>query len=193
MENVGSLKLTVTRQGGDVNTTTMYVDYRSEDGTANAGSDYDYAEGTVVFFPGETSKQFAINIIDDDVFEEDEHFFVGLSNVRVDSMQGDISEHKGPAGQPIDRHRYDSGRRSRWNLSLWTTRDDHNRVHLRHPDQTDSILCSQGGCPRPLQDRRRDGQGWGERLLWRGGRASLQKMMKLSKSSLYLILFIVHT
>lgn len=32
------------------------VDYRTEDGTANAGSDYEFAEGTLVFKPGETVK-----------------------------------------------------------------------------------------------------------------------------------------
>lgn len=32
------------------------VDYRTEDGTANAGSDYEFAEGTLVFKPGETLK-----------------------------------------------------------------------------------------------------------------------------------------
>lgn len=32
------------------------VDYRTEDGTANAGSDYEFAEGTLIFKPGETLK-----------------------------------------------------------------------------------------------------------------------------------------
>lgn len=36
------------------------VDYRTEDGTANAGSDYEFAEGTLLFKPGETLK--GINI-----------------------------------------------------------------------------------------------------------------------------------
>lgn len=32
------------------------MDYRTEDGTANAGSDYEFAEGTLVFKPGERVK-----------------------------------------------------------------------------------------------------------------------------------------
>lgn len=32
------------------------MDYRTEDGTANAGSDYEFAEGTLLFKPGETLK-----------------------------------------------------------------------------------------------------------------------------------------
>ncbi|XP_008297087.1 sodium/calcium exchanger 1-like isoform X2 [Stegastes partitus] len=82
LENCGSVLLNVVRRGGDL-TSTVTVDYRTEDGTANAGSDYQFAEGTVVFQPGETEKEICIDIIDDDIFEEDEHFLVHLSNVKV--------------------------------------------------------------------------------------------------------------
>lgn len=82
LENCGKVALNIVRRGGDL-TSTISVDYRTEDGTANAGSDYQYTEGTVIFKPGETEKEIRINIIDDDIFEEDEHFFVHLSNVRV--------------------------------------------------------------------------------------------------------------
>ncbi|XP_018420532.1 PREDICTED: sodium/calcium exchanger 1-like [Nanorana parkeri] len=60
----------------------VQVDYRTEDGTANAGSDYELLEGTLVFQAGETRKELRLGIIDDDVFEEDEHFYVQLSNPR---------------------------------------------------------------------------------------------------------------
>ncbi|XP_054481720.1 solute carrier family 8 member 4a isoform X2 [Anoplopoma fimbria] len=81
-ENCGSLKLSVTRHGGE-NGCTVKVDYRTEDATANAGSDYEFAEGTLVFKPGETTKEFTVGVIDDDIFEEDEHFYVRLSNPRI--------------------------------------------------------------------------------------------------------------
>ncbi|XP_061660002.1 solute carrier family 8 member 4a isoform X1 [Syngnathoides biaculeatus] len=81
-ENCGSLKLSVSRHGGEAGC-TVKVDYRTEDGTANAGSDYEFAEGTLVFKPGETTKEFSVGVIDDDIFEEDEHFYVRLSNPRV--------------------------------------------------------------------------------------------------------------
>ncbi|XP_071778467.2 sodium/calcium exchanger 1a isoform X20 [Centroberyx gerrardi] len=82
LENCGSVALNVVRRGGDL-TSIVSVDYRTEDGTANAGSDYQFTEGTVVFKPGETEKEIRIDIIDDDIFEEDEHFLVHLSNVKV--------------------------------------------------------------------------------------------------------------
>ncbi|XP_074484032.1 sodium/calcium exchanger 1a isoform X2 [Sebastes fasciatus] len=82
LENCGSVALNVVRRGGDL-TSTVSVDYRTEDGTANAGSDYRFTEGTIMFKPGETEKEIRIDIIDDDIFEEDEHFLVHLSNVKV--------------------------------------------------------------------------------------------------------------
>ncbi|KAM9477873.1 sodium/calcium exchanger 3 isoform 2-T2 [Clarias gariepinus] len=89
LENCGAVLLTIVRKGGDVSQ-TIYVDYKTEDGSANAGADYEFTEGTVMFKPGEVIKEIAIGIIDDDIFEEDEHFFVRLSNVRtLDSASDD--------------------------------------------------------------------------------------------------------
>nr|XP_029544487.1 sodium/calcium exchanger 3-like [Oncorhynchus nerka] len=82
LENCGAALLAISRKGGDM-AKTIYVDYKTEDGSANAGADYEFTEGTVVFKPGEFVKEISVGIIDDDIFEEDEHFFVRLSNVRV--------------------------------------------------------------------------------------------------------------
>ncbi|XP_028274734.1 sodium/calcium exchanger 2b [Parambassis ranga] len=87
MENCGVLTLAVVCRGG-LGENTFYVDYRTEDGSANAGSDYDYSEGTLVFKPGETRREIKVGIIDDDIFEEDEHFFVRLLNLRVGDAEG---------------------------------------------------------------------------------------------------------
>ncbi|XP_075811285.1 sodium/calcium exchanger 1 isoform X2 [Microtus pennsylvanicus] len=84
LENCGTVALTIIRRGGDL-TSTVHVDFRTEDGTANAGSDYEFTEGTVIFKPGESQKEIRVGIIDDDIFEEDENFLVHLSNVRVTS------------------------------------------------------------------------------------------------------------
>ncbi|KAI3367459.1 hypothetical protein L3Q82_026316 [Scortum barcoo] len=89
LENCGAAILTITRKGGDINK-TIYVDYKTEDGSANAGADYEFTEGTVVFKPGEMFKEINIGIIDDDIFEEDEHFFVRLSNLRVLETEDEV-------------------------------------------------------------------------------------------------------
>lgn len=89
LENCGAAILTIVRKGGDVDK-TVYVDYKTEDGSANAGADYEFTEGTVVFKPGETYKEISIGIIDDDIFEEDEHFFVRLANLRVPEAEDEV-------------------------------------------------------------------------------------------------------
>ena len=44
LENVGTFNITVRREGGNLQN-RVYVDYKTEDGTANAGSDYEHIEG----------------------------------------------------------------------------------------------------------------------------------------------------
>ncbi|XP_019743683.1 sodium/calcium exchanger 1 isoform X2 [Hippocampus comes] len=88
LENCGTVAVTVLRRGGDL-AKTISVEYRTEDGTANAGSDYEFTEGVVVFKPGETVKEIRVGIIDDDIFEEDENFLIHLSNVKVLASEGE--------------------------------------------------------------------------------------------------------
>lgn len=98
-ENVGEFAVTVSREGGDPQS-TVCVDYNTEDGTANAETDYVPVEGTLVFRSGENQKQIIIKVIDDDVFEEDEHFYVRLSNPRYLGSGGSGATMNGSPGQP---------------------------------------------------------------------------------------------
>jgi len=81
MESVGTFEVTVVREGGDMNT-TVQVDYKTEDGTASSEGDYIEAVGTLTFGPGETQKMVTLEVLDDDVFEDDEHFYIRISNLR---------------------------------------------------------------------------------------------------------------
>ncbi|XP_043582519.1 sodium/calcium exchanger 3 isoform X2 [Bombus pyrosoma] len=85
MENVGTFEVGVTRVGGDL-TKPCTVDYCTEDGSAEAGSDYISAKGTLTFDPGETRKTIKLSVIDDELFEEDEHFYIRLSNASQPAM-----------------------------------------------------------------------------------------------------------
>ncbi|XP_029926251.1 sodium/calcium exchanger 1b isoform X2 [Myripristis murdjan] len=91
LENCGTVAVNVMRRGGDLGK-TVSVEFRTEDGTANAGSDYEFTEGVVVFKPGETVKEIRVGIIDDDIFEEDENFLIHLSNVKVLTSEGEEPE-----------------------------------------------------------------------------------------------------
>ncbi|KAL0270228.1 UNVERIFIED_CONTAM: hypothetical protein PYX00_007700 [Menopon gallinae] len=81
MEDVGTAVVKVLRKGGNLNQ-RVSVDYASEDGTAEAGSDYEAVSGTLVFNPGVTELPIKVNIIDDEEFEEDETFIIRLSNLQ---------------------------------------------------------------------------------------------------------------
>jgi len=81
MESVGTFEVTVIREGGDMSQ-TIQVDYKTEDGTASHEGDYIEAIGTLTFGPGETQKMVTLEVLDDDVFEEDEHFYIRISNLR---------------------------------------------------------------------------------------------------------------
>ncbi|XP_064208145.1 sodium/calcium exchanger 2a [Anguilla rostrata] len=101
MENCGTVSLHVACQGGS-GKNTIYLDYHTEDGSANAGSDYQFSEGTLIFRPGETKQEIKVEIIDDDVFEEEEYFFVKLLNLRVGNAEG-IVETEGEGVVPKAR------------------------------------------------------------------------------------------
>lgn len=59
MENVGKFTVTITREG-DL-THPVELDFETEDGTANEGSDYEGWHGTIVFHAGEAHKSVSIN------------------------------------------------------------------------------------------------------------------------------------
>ncbi|XP_060520508.1 sodium/calcium exchanger 3 isoform X2 [Cylas formicarius] len=76
LESCGSFEVRVVRTG-DLDT-PLSVEYTTEDGTAQSGSDYVKARGTLHFNPGEKERRITLEVIDDDVFEPDEHFYVRL-------------------------------------------------------------------------------------------------------------------
>ena len=60
---------------------TVTVDYRTEDRTATAPEDYQATSGTLTFAPGETAKTVLVPIVDDAVEDSGESFWLRLSNV----------------------------------------------------------------------------------------------------------------
>lgn len=76
--DVDAVTLTVTL--GQVNTERVTVDYASIPGTATEGDDFIPVSGTLVFEPGEFSKDLSIEIVSDEYLEPDEFFTVELSN-----------------------------------------------------------------------------------------------------------------
>ena len=77
-EDAGSVTLTVELDPASTGTVT--VDYATRDSFAKAGEDYTATSGTLTFTAGQTSKTITVPITDDDVYENNEAFFVDLSN-----------------------------------------------------------------------------------------------------------------
>ena len=75
----GTVTLTVTRTAG-ASSGAATVDYATSDGAAQAGLDYVAAAGTVSFAPGETTRSFTVQLVNDPTDEETQAFNVTLSN-----------------------------------------------------------------------------------------------------------------
>ncbi|HZN08702.1 MAG TPA: FG-GAP-like repeat-containing protein [Pyrinomonadaceae bacterium] len=71
-----NVTLTLSKPSGK----SISLQYTTADGTAKAGSDYVFANGSLVFAPGETQKVASIQIIGDAIFEPSETFVVNITN-----------------------------------------------------------------------------------------------------------------
>lgn len=79
-EGAGSAHLTVFLAKASQETVT--VAYATRDGSASAGSDYDASSGVVTFTPGITQRVISIPIVNDNLAEGSETFFLVLSDVK---------------------------------------------------------------------------------------------------------------
>lgn len=74
----GSLVFTITKTG--TTTSSLSVDFSTNDGSATAGTDFSTASGSVPFAPAETNKTVTVSSIDDSIVESVETFTVNLAN-----------------------------------------------------------------------------------------------------------------
>jgi len=117
MENAGHVRAVVQRRG--MLEMSCSVQYKTRDGTAKAPTDYKEAEGTLVFGPHEKSKPIHVEIVDDFSYEENEEFYIDLSNPCVlAAPQEDVStsapaeaeaEASAPSSPCRDQARWASG------------------------------------------------------------------------------------
>lgn len=83
--NSGITQLAFTVSLSATATATVSVNYATANGTATAGSDYVAASGTLVFLPGETTKQIVVDVIGDTAYEANETFTLSLSGASGNS------------------------------------------------------------------------------------------------------------
>ncbi|PAV71534.1 hypothetical protein WR25_14746 [Diploscapter pachys] len=84
LESVGEVKLKVTcDRGGADSKSTVQVHYRTIADTAQEQSDFIPKEGTITFPPGVNEREISVEIVDNDIYEDDEQFMVRLSQPRA--------------------------------------------------------------------------------------------------------------
>jgi len=113
--NSGAQNAVVTVSLSAASSKSVSVSFRTEDGTASAGSDYQAVAGKLTFAPGERTKTVAVPVFGDRAAERDESFNVRLSaasNGRIAKSKGfvtvrddepritisDVSEFEGASG-----------------------------------------------------------------------------------------------
>ena len=73
----------------EVSSLAVTVDFETVDGTAEAGSDYTVASGTLTFTAGQLVQTISVATLDDTVPEAEEGFTVVLSNPEGASLDDD--------------------------------------------------------------------------------------------------------
>ncbi len=75
----------------------VLIDFATVDGTAQAGSDYTATSGTLTIPAGQTSGTITVTVLDDQLVEIEEAFFVELSNARASNRGVAIGDNRGAA------------------------------------------------------------------------------------------------
>jgi len=86
LEDCGHAQLVLVRTGPP--NCKASVNYKTRDGTAVEVEDYEAAEGTITFEVGEMKKPLKIKILDDNAYEDNEEFYVDLSEPSVEDTNG---------------------------------------------------------------------------------------------------------
>ena len=92
--NAGTHNAVVTVRLDAPSAQTVTVNYKTADGTATAGSDYNAVFGRLTFARGETTKSILVPVIGDRLAEPNETFFVNLSganNAKIAHGQGVVT------------------------------------------------------------------------------------------------------
>jgi len=110
LENAGHVTVGVSRHGDSAGTVT--VTYKTREGKAKEGTGFKPAEGRLTFAPGETKQSITVEIIDDIAYEEDEDFFVDLSEPVVEA---------GASGTHDELPEIELGHKT---LTVWIVDDD---------------------------------------------------------------------
>lgn len=103
--NNGSTNAAFTLSLSHPSSKTVTVNYATQASSATAGSDFTAQSGTVTFAPGDTTKTVQIAVLGDTIDEENETFFLTLSNpsnVTLPDTQGQATIHDDDVADNVD-------------------------------------------------------------------------------------------
>ena len=80
--SAGTQNAAVTVSVSEPHSNAVTVDYRTANGTATAGSDYNAVSGQLTFAKNQMSKTILVPVIGDRAIESSEMFFVNLQNAK---------------------------------------------------------------------------------------------------------------
>ncbi len=156
--NNGIKNATFTVNLSESTTKTVTVDYASANNTAIASQDYNSVNGLLTFNPGETTKTINVEIIGDTSVEDNETFFLNLSN----PSNATITDNQGIATITND----DSNQINNTNPKLQTgvlDNVDGNWQTVTLPTSYDSMVViatvNYGGNSQPMVTRIRNAEG----------------------------------
>ena len=91
-ENAETIDFTVSLS--DVSGAIVTVDYETVDGVGMAGADYVSQQGTLTFNPGEQTKTVSVSLLNDNVLQNNESFFLSLSNASNNNLDSSLAVSK---------------------------------------------------------------------------------------------------
>jgi hypothetical protein len=112
--NIGTATASFTVSLSHPSGASVTANYATANGSAQAGSDYDAASGTLTFAPGDVTKTVDVTINGDGVSEGDENFTIALSNwqgaaLADGSGRGTIVDDEGAPAISVDDVTLDEG------------------------------------------------------------------------------------
>ena len=91
-ETTGKLIINVRRLGGSAGEVTVDYETIDDQAVSTRPADFTATSGTLRFADGETLRSFEIPIINDDLDEDNESFYISLSNPTGDALLGSRSQ-----------------------------------------------------------------------------------------------------
>jgi len=129
--NTATLTITLSAASS---TNTITVNYTTLAGTALSPSDYAVISGQLIFSPGQTSKTISVPIINDNIEELSEIFYISLTdpvNASIKDASGSITINPSSGPLPVELFSFSVSCASNGLDIHWSTASEHNSLEFK--------------------------------------------------------------